>query len=114
MNCLCGKPFRQSQAGLKHVGVHVYLRVTLLLIQQTDLAKQLLEWPSHGSHVFMLRWHRDCSGNAARMATAGFPRQKPRTVTSEEELGPWPSAGTFTVTPSWLVPFPRSVSSNGR
>lgn len=57
-------------------------------------------------HVFMLWWHRDCPGNMARMATAGFSRLKPRTVTSEDEVGPKPSPGKFTMTPSWLVPSP--------
>ena len=40
------------------------------------------------------------------MATAGFSRLKPRTVTCEDELGPEPSPGKFTLTPSWLVPSP--------
>lgn len=43
----------------------------------------------------------------ARMATAGFSRLKPRTVTSEEELGPEPSPGKFTMTPFWLVSSPN-------
>lgn len=62
--------------------------------------------PKSGFHVFMPRWHCDCPGNAARMATAGFSRLKPRTVTSEDKVGPEPSPGKFTVTPSWLVPSP--------
>lgn len=57
-------------------------------------------------HIFMLRQHRDCPGNTARMATAGSYRQKPRTVTSEEEIGPKPSPGKFSVTPFWLAPSP--------
>ncbi|CAB1440777.1 unnamed protein product [Pleuronectes platessa] len=48
------------------------------------------------------------------MATAGSSRLKPRTVTSEKEIGPKPSPGKFTVTPFWLVPSPGSVPSNGR
>lgn len=62
--------------------------------------------PKPGFHVFMLWWHRDCPGNTPRMATAGFSRLKPRTVTCEDELGPKPSPGKFTLTPSWLVPSP--------
>lgn len=62
--------------------------------------------PKPGFHVFMLWWHCDCPGNTARMVTAGFSRLKPRTVTCEDELGPKLSPGKFTLTPSWLVPFP--------
>lgn len=62
--------------------------------------------PNPSFHVFMLWWHRDCPGNTARIATAGFSRLKPRTVTSEDGLGPKPSPGKFTLTPSWLVPSP--------
>lgn len=62
--------------------------------------------PKPGFHVFMLCWHCDCPGNTARMVTAGFSRLKPRTVTCEDELGPKLSPGKFTLTPSWLVPFP--------
>lgn len=40
------------------------------------------------------------------MVTAGFSRLKCRTVTCEDELGPKPSPGKFTLTPSSLVPPP--------
>lgn len=59
--------------------------------------------PKPGFHVFILWRHRDCPGNTARMATAGFSRLKPRSVTCEDELGSKPSPGKFTLTPSWLV-----------
>lgn len=49
----------------------------------------------------------DCPGNTATMITASFLRQKPRTVTREEDkLGREPSPGKFTLTPSLLVPSP--------